>query len=95
MNDGQGQGDRKYGEARGAPAEVTPRMTIKKERQDGLDNGAGKEIVMTWAQIAIAVRGETAKNKPGGLHAALAALDRALCFGGACLEQSVKLCVVV
>ena len=32
----------------GAPAEVTPRMTIKKERQDGLDNGAGKEIVMTW-----------------------------------------------
>ena len=80
----------------GAPAEVTPRMTIKKERQDGLDNGAGKEIVMTWAQIAIAVRGETAKNtNRGGLHAALAALDRALCFGGACLEQSVKLCVVI
>ena len=66
MNDGQGQADRKYGEARRRACRSCAQNDYqKKERQDGLDNGAGKEIVMTRAQIAIAVRVETAKNKTG------------------------------
>jgi hypothetical protein len=66
VNEGQGQADRKPGEARRrACRSCSQNDHQKKERQDGLDDGTGKEIVTTWAQIAIAVRGETAKNKTG------------------------------